>query len=263
MITRLCPDSPLVARFVASPNYGERRGYGRPNCLILHYTGMPTGEAALKALTDPACEVSAHYLVWENGSIDQLVAESDRAWHAGRGSWKGETDLNSASIGIEIVNPGHEGGSPPFPDHQIEATIALARDICARWTIAPERVLAHSDIAPARKRDPGEAFPWGKLWRSGVGHWVEPAPLAGSPFFAHEEEGPPVRAVQAMLALYGYGVEMTGVFDRQTRQVVTAFQRHFRPERVDGEADASTLATLKALIDGLGGAVETSTPRLG
>ena len=110
MITRLCPDSPLVARFVASPNYGERRGYGRPNCLILHYTGMPTGEAALKALTDPACEVSAHYLVWENGSIDQLVAESDRAWHAGRGSWKGETDLNSASIGIEIVNPGHEGG---------------------------------------------------------------------------------------------------------------------------------------------------------
>ena len=128
MTARLCPDSPLVARFVPSPNYGERRGYGGPNCLILHYTGMPTGEAALKALTDPACEVSSHYLVWEDGSIDQLVAERDRAWHAGRGSWKGETDLNSASIGIEIVNPGHEGGSPPFPDCQIEATIALARE---------------------------------------------------------------------------------------------------------------------------------------
>jgi N-acetylmuramoyl-L-alanine amidase len=248
------PDSPLVARFVASPNIGERRGYSRPNCLILHYTGMPTGEAALKALTDPTREVSAHYLIWEDGSIDQLVAESRRAWHAGRGSWKGETDLNSASIGIEIVNPGYEGGSPPFPDLQIEATIALAGDICARWAIAPERVLAHSDIAPARKRDPGEAFPWAKLWRGGVGHWTEPAPLAGSLLFAHEEEGPSVRALQAMLALYGYGVEITGVYDRQTRQAVAAFQRHFRPERVDGEVDGSTAATLKALIDGLGGA---------
>ena len=263
MTTRLCPDSPLVVRFVPSPNYGERRGYGGPNCLILHYTGMPTGEAALKALTDPVSEVSAHYLVWEDGSIDQLVAERSRAWHAGRGSWKGESDLNSASIGIEIVNPGHEGGSPPFPDRQIEATIALARDICARWAIAPERVLAHSDIAPARKRDPGEAFPWATLWRNGVGHWTEPAPLIGSPLFAHEEEGPSVRAVQAMLALYGYGVEITGIYDRQTRQVVMAFQRHFRPERVDGDMDASTAATLKALIDGLGGAVETSTLRLG
>jgi N-acetylmuramoyl-L-alanine amidase len=258
MTSRPAPDSPLVARFVSSPNYGDRRGYRAPNCLILHYTGMPTGEAALKALTDPASEVSAHYLVWEDGSIDQLVAERDRAWHAGRGSWKGETDLNSASIGIEIVNPGHDGGSPPFPDRQIEATIALVRDIAARWGIAPERTLAHSDVAPARKRDPGEVFPWNSLWRSGVGHWTEPAPLSGPPFFAAEEEGPPVRALQAMLALYGYGAEITGIYDRQTRQVVTAFQRHFRPERVDGEADASTLATLKALIDGLGGA-EPST----
>jgi N-acetylmuramoyl-L-alanine amidase len=261
MITRPCPDCRLVARFVASPNYGERRGYSRPNCLILHYTGMPTGEAALRALTDPGCEVSAHYLVWEGGSIDQLVAESDRAWHAGKGSWKGENDLNSASIGIEIVNPGHDGGSPPFPDRQIEATIALARDICARWAIAPERILAHSDVAPARKRDPGETFPWTALWRSGVGHWTEPAPLTGPQLFAHEEKAPPVRALQAMLALYGYGVEITGVYDRQTRQVVAAFQRHFRPERVDGEADASTAATLKALIDGLGSATVSSAIR--
>jgi N-acetylmuramoyl-L-alanine amidase len=250
------PDSPLANRFVASPNYGERRGYGRPNSLILHYTGMPTGEAALKALTNPGSEVSAHYLVWEDGLIDQLVAERDRAWHAGKGSWKGESDLNSASIGIEIVNPGHDGGAPPFPLPQIAATIALARDISARWSIVPERVLAHSDIAPARKRDPGEAFPWETLWRAGVGHWTAPAPApapaSGGPLFAHEEEGPPVRAVQAMLALYGYGVDVTGVCDLKTRQVVAAFQRHFRPERVDGEADASTVATLKALIDGLG-----------
>ncbi len=146
---------------------------------------------------------------------------------------------------------------PAFPDRQIEATIALVRDIAARWAIAPERVLAHSDVAPTRKRDPGEAFPWATLWRRGVGHWTEPARLTGSPLFAHEEEGPPVRAMQAMLALYGYGVEITGVYDRQTRQVVAAFQRHFRPERVDGEADASTAATLKALIDRLGGAIST------
>jgi N-acetylmuramoyl-L-alanine amidase len=255
MTTHPSPDGLLVARFVASPNYGPRRGYGRPNCVILHYTGMSTGDAALKALTDPVSEVSAHYLIWEDGLIDQLVAENDRAWHAGKASWKGESDLNSVSIGIEIINPGHDGGSPPFPGRQIEATMALTRDICARWRIAPERVLAHSDVAPARKRDPGEVFPWGKLWRNGVGHWVEPAPLTGPPLFAHEEEGPPVRAMQAMLALYGYGVEITGVYDRQTRQVVAAFQRHFRPERVDGEADASSAATLKALIDGLGGAV--------
>ena len=245
------PDSQLAARFLDSPNRGERRGNRRPNCLILHYTGMPTGEAALRTLTDPGSEVSAHYLVWEDGAVDQLVAESDRAWHAGKAVWKGESDLNSASIGIEIVNPGHDGGSPPFPDRQIEATIALARDIGARWGIAPERVLAHSDIAPARKRDPGEAFPWKALWRGGVGHWTEPAPLDGGSLFAHEEESPPVRALQAMLALYGYGQEITGVYDRQTRQVVAAFQRHFRPERIDGEADASTVATLKALLDAL------------
>jgi len=250
-VTRV-PDSPLSGRFVASPNYGERRGHARPNCLILHYTGMPTGEAALRALTDPSSEVSAHYLVWEDGRIDQLVAESARAWHAGRGSWKGESDLNSASIGIEIVNPGHDGGSPPFPSPQIEATIELVRDICARWRIAPERILAHSDVAPARKRDPGEVFPWDRLWRAGLGHWTEPAPIAGPPLFAHEEEGAPVRAAQAMLALYGYSVEITGVYDLKTRQAVAAFQRHFRPERVDGEADASTLATLRALIDALG-----------
>jgi N-acetylmuramoyl-L-alanine amidase len=252
MTASLSSGSPLAHRFVASPNHGERRGHGRPNCVILHYTGMPTGEAALKTLTDSASQVSAHYLVWEDGAIDQLVSESRRAWHAGKALWKGESDLNSASIGIEIVNRGHDGGSPPFPERQIAATIALVRDVCTRWRIGPERVLAHSDVAPARKQDPGEVFPWDQLWRAGVGRWTEPAPLAGGALFAHEEEGPPVRALQAMLALYGYGVEITGVNDQQTRQAVAAFQRHFRQARVDGEADASTVATLKALIDGLG-----------
>ncbi len=242
------PDSPLARRFIASPNHGERRGYAGPDCLILHYTGMPTGDAAIKRLLDPVAEVSAHYFIWEDGSIDQLVAESERAWHAGRARWKGESDLNSASIGVEIVNCGHDGGSPPFPDRQIAATVALARDLCARWRIAPERVLAHSDVAPARKRDPGEAFPWKRLWRGGVGSWVEPAPLNGGSIFGHEVEGSQVRALQAMLALYGYDVDLTGIYDHQTRSVLAAFQRHFRPERVDGEADSSTLATLKALI---------------
>ena len=138
---------------------------------------MPTGQAALDLLVDPASEVSAHYLIWEDGRVDQLVAESERAWHAGKAHWKGESDLNSASVGIEIVNPGHDGGLPRFPDRQIAATIALARDLISRWKIRPERVLAHSDVAPMRKRDPGEAFPWDALWRGGVGHWVPPTPL--------------------------------------------------------------------------------------
>ncbi len=245
------PDSALASRFVASPNHGPRRGHGAPNSLILHYTGTPTGEAALNLLCDPASEVSAHYFIWEDGRIDQLVHESERAWHAGKAFWKGESDVNSASIGVEIVNPGHDSGMPPYPDRQIEAAIALARDLCSRWRIPPERVLAHSDVAPSRKRDPGEAFPWRRLKASGVGHWVEPAPISGGALFAHGEEGPPVRALQAMLALYGYGLELTGVYDRHTSAVVAAFQRHFRPERVDGEADASTVATLKALIEGL------------
>jgi len=251
MTAALSPDSPLAARFVASPNHGARRGHGAPNCLILHYTGMPTGQAALDLLVDPASEVSAHYLIWEDGRIDQLVAEDRRAWHAGKAIWKGDSDLNSTSIGIEIVNAGHDGGSPPFPDRQIASTIALARELSSRLPIAPERVLAHSDVAPSRKRDPGEAFPWRRLKEGGVGHWVEPAPIAGEALFRHDEEGPPVRALQAMLALYGYSLDLTGVYDRRTRAVVEAFQRHFRPERVDGEADPSTIATLKALIETL------------
>jgi N-acetylmuramoyl-L-alanine amidase len=250
-------DSPLAEAFLASPNHGERRGFARPDCIVLHYTGMPTGEEALAWLTNPASELSCHYFVWEDGRIAQLVAEARRAWHAGRSAWKGESDLNSASIGVEIVNPGHGplGQDPPqpFPARQIEAVIALLIDICARYAIAPERVLAHSDIAPSRKRDPGEVFPWDALWRAGVGYWTVPAPLGddGAQPLRRGDEGPAVRALQALLALYGYGLELTGVFDKQTEFVVTAFQRHFRPQRVDGEADSSTIATLRALLDGL------------
>jgi len=251
MAESFAPDSALVARVLPSPNFGDRRGPTRPDSVVLHYTGMPTAESALELLRRPGGEVSAHYFIWESGEIAQLAPEAKRAWHAGRGEWGGTRDVNSASIGVEIVNPGHDGGLPPFPPAQIDATIALLRDIAARRAIRPERILAHSDVAPGRKRDPGERFPWDALARAGVGHWVEPAPLSGGPLFPPGCEGPPVRALQALLALYGYGLELTGVYDAPTRAVVAAFQRHFRPARVDGEADGSTVATLKALVDAL------------
>ena len=245
---RLVADSALVTRIEPSPNHGERREVARPDALVLHYTGMPSGSGALEWLRNPVSEVSCHYFVWEDGRIFQLVPEARRAWHAGRSFWAGKTDLNSHSIGIEIVNPGHDGGSPPFPDAQIDAVIALCRDICARHGIVPQRVLAHSDIAPARKADPGEAFPWDRLHAAGVGHYVPAAPLGGGRFFGRGDTGQPVEALQAMLALYGYGIAVDGLFGEATEQVVRAFQRHFRPARVDGVADVSTIVTLRDLI---------------
>ena len=250
-MTFVTPDSLLVGAFLPSPNHGERRGFARPDSVILHYTGMATSQGALDLLRDPRSELSSHYFIAEDGQIIQLVAEARRAHHAGVGVWKGERDLNSASIGIEIVNQGHDGDLPPFPQAQVEATIELCRDIISRHAIRPERVLAHSDIAPTRKRDPGERFPWDVLARGGVGHWVEPAPISDAAAFGRGQEGPHVRSLQALLALYGYGVEITGVYDRATEIVVTAFQRHFRPKKVDGQPDESTIATLRALVDGL------------
>ena len=234
-----------------SPNHGERREGRTPDCILLHYTGMSTGEGALARLCDPAAEVSSHYLVFEDGRVLQLVPEARRAWHAGASRWKDDADLNSCSIGIEIVNPGHDGALPPYPQAQIEAVAALCRDIAARHAIAPERILAHSDIAPGRKRDPGEHFPWEALHALGVGHWVPPAPIAGRRFLSPGEQGRPVEALQAMLALYGYPCPQTGLYDRETEAVVAAFQRRFRPDLVDGIADASTITTLRDLIAAL------------
>lgn len=240
------PDSPLVEKFVASPNHGARL-VAPTDALILHYTGMPTGETALDLLTTERGGVSCHYLVWEDGRIWQLVAEDCRAWHAGKSFWAGETDLNSRSIGVEIVNPGHDGGCPPYPEPQIAAVIALCQDICARKAIPPCRVLAHSDIAPSRKIDPGEYFPWARLHAAGVGLWAGPSSIRPGPIYEPGALGPPVAALQQMLAAYGYGVEVTGLYDAATQDVVAAFQRHFRPEKVDGIADVSTLETLRAL----------------
>lgn len=236
------------AEVCVSPNFGPRRAGMRPDCLILHYTGMETGEAAQAWLCNPVSEVSCHYLVHEDGRIVQMVRESDRAWHAGRGSWKGVSDVNSFSIGIEIVNPGPLAGFPPFSDLQVETVASLGRDICARWDITAERVLAHSDVAPGRKIDPGERFPWDRLAELGLGHYAEPAPVSGGRFLALGDRGEPVEALQSMLSLYGYAIEITGFFDEATKIVVEAFQRHFRRARVDGVADRSTIETLHKLL---------------
>lgn len=244
------PDyAPALVR--PSPNCGERKGDRRPDMLILHYTGMPSAEAALDWLCTEESQVSSHYFIDEAGLVTQLLPESARAWHAGQSCWKGETDINSASIGIEIANPGHEAGSPHFEEPQINSVIALCRDIIARNGIAAERVLAHSDIAPMRKQDPGEKFPWRRLHEAGIGHWVEPLPVGGGRFFQEGDAGQPVEALQTMLALYGYALSVDGAYNAETAAAVRAFQRHFRPERVDGIADASTIGTLHQLLTAL------------
>lgn len=235
------------AEWLASPNFGERRDGLKPEILLLHYTGMATGQGAQDWLCNPMSEVSCHYIVHEDGRIVQMVREADRAWHAGRSWWGGQGDVNSRSIGIEIVNPGHEGGLPPFPDRQIEAVIALSRGIIARHGIADRLVLAHSDVAPGRKLDPGERFPWAGLAEEGVGLFVPPVPFRSGTALREGDRGDEVTELQALLAAHGYQLPCEGVFDAATRKVVEAFQRHFRPARVDGEADFSTRDTLAML----------------
>jgi N-acetylmuramoyl-L-alanine amidase len=243
------PDSPLVERVVPSPNHGPRRGGARPQMIVLHYTGMKSAEVALERLCQKGSEVSAHYLVFEDGRIVQCVPEVRRAWHAGEAFWAGESDINSRSIGIEIVNPGHDWGYNDFPAAQIDAVIALCGDVLTRNVIPHHRVLGHSDVAPARKQDPGEKFPWARLAAAGVGHWVEPEPIAETGSVLNlNDNGPLVRELQAQLADYGYPLRQTDMYDAQTRAVVAAFQRHFRPARVDGIADASTARTLAKLL---------------
>ncbi|MBB4305478.1 N-acetylmuramoyl-L-alanine amidase [Rhodobium orientis] len=247
----LVADSRHADRLIASPNFNERRGVAAPDLLILHYTGMETAEAAVERLMATGSDVSCHYVVFEDGRIAQMVAESERAWHAGVASWGGASDINSRSIGIEIVNCGHDHGYPDFPGIQIESVTALCKDICVRHALKPQHVLAHSDVAPGRKRDPGEKFPWALLAAKGIGHWVSPeeAGVAAGP--VPGDSGPEVAALKAALADYGYGISRDDVFDATAFDVVVAFQRHFRPERVDGIADRSTVTTLQRLLAAL------------
>ena len=242
-------ESCVVAEVRPSPNHGDRKNGQRPDMILLHYTGMSDAAEALERLCARASEVSAHYFVFEDGRIVQLVQESRRAWHAGASSWAGDTDINSCSIGIEIANPGHDYGYPEFPKRQVAAVTALCRGIQTRNTIPPVRVLAHSDVAPSRKQDPGEKFPWRTLYDSVVGHWVKPAPITeGGVLLALGDRNNAVATVQSELSKYGYGVTVSGIYDSATHDVVKAFQRHFRPERIDGISDESTRATLRELM---------------
>jgi len=228
-----------------SPNFDARKA--PPDMIVLHYTGMPTGEAALERLRDPAAKVSAHYVVEEDGRVFQLVAEERRAWHAGLSFWKGERDVNGVSIGIEIVNPGREFGYRPFPETQIAAVVDLVGDIRSRWSIDDARIVGHSDVAPERKDDPGELFPWKRLAEAGHGLWAEPPPAPGAPL-GEGEEGAGVFALQAGFTRLGYDCAPSGKFDAHTATVVRAFQRHWRPERIDGIADGETRARLIAVL---------------
>jgi len=243
------PDTFLVSDVIPSPNHGERANNRAPDMIVLHYTGMESAELAVQRLAAAESGVSTHYFVHEDGRVTQMVPESRRAWHAGHSFWAGDTDINSRSIGIEIQNPGHDFGYPDFPLRQIAGVIALCRAILRRRQIPADRVLAHSDVAPERKQDPGEKFPWRLLAESGVGHWVEPAPIVDSPNFEMGDRGEAIGKLQMALARYGYGLPTDGYYDEKTRCVVAAFQRHFRPARIDGVLDSSTLITLRALLE--------------
>jgi N-acetylmuramoyl-L-alanine amidase len=233
-----------------SPNFNERQ---HPlDMLVLHYTGMPDGPSALARLReDREPRVSAHYMVEEDGRVFVLVPEDKRAWHAGRSSWRGRDDLNSRSIGIEIVNPGHEFGYRPFTEPQLAAVLELCQGIRTRWSIPQHNIVAHSDIAPDRKEDPGELFPWKRFAEAGVGLW--PEPVRPEPWMMHGaamgDAGMTVEGFQRDLATIGYRIDVTTMFDEATAAVVRAFQRRWRPERVTGEGDTVTITLAHAVAE--------------
>lgn len=216
-----------------SPNFDTRPDDGRVDMLVLHYTGMRSAKEALDRLRDPAAKVSAHYLIDEDGAVVRLVAEEKRAWHAGLSSWRGRTDINGASIGIELVNPGHEFGYRRFPEPQMAALEELARGILSRNPIPARHVVGHSDVAPLRKQDPGELFDWPRLAVAGIGFW---------PDFTIQTSSTPLnlRDSQSQLVEIGYSCPQSGAQDAMTTAAILAFQRHFRPERCDGVLDAET-----------------------
>lgn len=237
---------------MSSPNFNDRK---LPiSILVLHYTGMESGAAARERLCDPAAEVSAHWLVHEDGIIECLVSEDKRAWHAGVGSWNGITDINSASIGIEIVNGGHnvprpDGTLPPYPDEQILAVIKLAKEIIGRHGIKANNIVGHSDIAPERKEDPGEHFPWSGLAAAGVGHWPGDPLKDARILFEPGDRDRGISIIQRGLADLGYGASVTGILDDPTQAIIRAVQRRYRPAKIDGVIDMSLMEILKRLSE--------------
>jgi N-acetylmuramoyl-L-alanine amidase len=217
-----------------SPNHDERPQGAATDILVLHYTGMKTADEALARLTDPKSRVSAHYTIGRDGRVFVHVPEERRAWHAGVSYWAGESNVNARSIGIELVNPGHEFGYVPFPAEQIAALIDLSQEILARHRIPPERVIGHSDVAPARKTDPGELFPWKHLADFGIGIWPDVSRVAL------------VTSWENALKQFGYGLAPDAAVSLD--DVVTAFQRHFRPTRVNGDWDAECSRLLAGLV---------------
>ena len=235
-----------------SPNFNERK---LPiSMLVLHYTGMESGVAARERLCDLAAEVSAHWLVHEDGTVENLVDEGKRAWHAGRGSWNGITDVNSASVGIEIVNGGHnvplaDGSLPPYPDVQILAVTKLAKEIIDRHDIQARNIVGHSDIAPERKKDPGEHFPWAGLAAAGIGIWPGDLPDDLRIVFEPNDRDRGIAILQRGLADLGYGASVTGCLDDATQSIIRAVQRRYRPEKIDGIVDMQVMEIIRFLAE--------------
>lgn len=232
----------LHIRDLPSPNHDARPAGTPVDMLVLHYTGMPTAQAAIDLLRDPDRQVSSHYVVDEDGTVLRLVPEERRAWHAGVSFWRGHTALNARSIGIEIVNPGHEWGYRDFPVLQLAAVCDLCLEILSRHPIPARNIVAHSDIAPDRKQDPGERFEWEALAQNGVGLWPEGVPDLGTTGAVRDAAS--LREVRTALSWIGYDVAPEGPLDPALATVLRAFQRHWRPEAVNGQADAGTLARL-------------------
>ena len=228
-----------------SPNHDARPSSAAIDMLVLHYTGMKTADEALARLCDPSAKVSAHYTIGRDGRVYVHVPEERRAWHAGASHWAGKRNVNACSIGVELVNPGHEFGYVPFTDDQIASLIELARGILSRHAIAPARVLAHSDVSPGRKTDPGELFPWQRLAENGIGLWPTSLSTSGGEG-ARSRAGEGDRSFASALARFGYGVPPN--VDVSLEAVVAAFQRHFRPAKIDGKWDAECTALLDGLL---------------
>jgi N-acetylmuramoyl-L-alanine amidase len=234
-----------------SPNFDERNCRRPVDMVVLHYTGMPTAAAALQRLSDPESKVSSHYMIDEDGTIYRLVPEEKRAWHAGVAFWRGVRDVNARSIGIELVNPGHEFGYREFPAAQIDALIALLKDIASRYDVMPGNYVGHSDVSPTRKEDPGELFPWRRLHAAGFGRWwaadFKVAPNA--PALRAGERGGAVLELQVALDKIGYAIEGSGLYDAHTEAAVRAFQRHWRQDQVDGVSDAETTSLIHHIAE--------------